>query len=619
MSSSDLSHASASAKPLRLWPGVIIVAVQWAARFGLPLVSPDLTVYAVIAGLAGALAIVIWWLAFSRAPWFDRVAAIVLMIAALAATYPFLDVSIATGAMGMIFPMLALPGLCLAFVVWAVVSRGWPVGVRRATMAITIVASCAVWTLARTGGFTGAFDNDMAWRWSATPEDRVIALGDDTPAAPADVTPPPPVAAVTPVLPTLATAAPAAVAPSDAVPAPVSDRMNASLDWPGFRGRDRDGVVRGVRIATDWSASPPKELWRRPIGPGWSSFSVHGDVFYTQEQRGQDEIVAAYRVSTGAPVWKHRDAARFWESNGGPGPRGTPTISNGRIYTFGATGIVNVLDEATGRVIWTRNAGLDANVKVPDWGFSSSPLLVDDLVIVAAAGRLVAYDRASGTPRWTGPDGGQGYSSPQLLAIHGVPQIVLLDAKGATSVSAADGAKLWSATVTSSGMSAPVVQPAMTSDGDVLITAGDITGMHRFAIANGSDGWSATTRWSTIGLKPYFNDFVVHEGHAYGFDGSLLACIDVTDGARKWKGGRYGNGQLMLLPEQDLLLVITEEGELALVSATTDKFSELARMPAISGKTWNHPVLAGDVLLVRNGEEMAAFRLAMQERAHEDR
>jgi outer membrane protein assembly factor BamB len=384
--------------------------------------------------------------------------------------------------------------------------------------------------------------------------------------------------------------------------------------WPGFRGRDRDGVVRGVRIDTDWSVSPPALLWRRPVGPGWSSFAVQGDLLYTQEQRGEDEIVAAYRVSTGAPVWRHRDAARFWESNGGPGPRATPTIAGDRVYAFGATGILNVLRAADGLLVWSRDVAADSDVGVPDWGFSSSPLLVGDIVVVAAAGRLMAYDRATGAPRWSGDDAGQGYSSPHALTHDGEPQILLLAGGGVTSVAPSDGTRLWELTLTSSGLAAPIVQPALAGDGDLLVSTGDQSGVHRVAIARGAGGWTVEERWRSTGLKPYFNDFVVQDGYAFGFDGSILACIDLADGTRRWKGGRYGSGQLVLLADQRLLLVVSEEGELALVAAAADGFTELARIPGITGKTWNHPVVAGDILLVRNGEEMAAFRLPLVSR-----
>ena len=182
----------------------------------------------------------------------------------------------------------------------------------------------------------------------------------------------------------------------------VADPTSVGFTWPGFRGPARDSVIRGVRIETDWSRTPPAALWRRPIGPGWSSFAVSSELLYTQEQRGEEEIVAAYRLSTGEPVWAHRDSVRFWESNGGAGPRATPTLDRGRIYAFGATGILNALDARNGAAIWSRNVATDADVKVPDWGFASSPLRFGDLVIVAAAGKLVAYDAATGAPRWSG-------------------------------------------------------------------------------------------------------------------------------------------------------------------------------------------------------------------------
>jgi outer membrane protein assembly factor BamB len=494
-------------------------------------------------------------------------------------------------------------------------------------MAAAIVLACAAFTLVRTGGVSGEGTADLHWRWTPTPEERLLAEAGEMPAAPASPAP-----AASPTRPSTPPAAgspeasasvpPAARQPEEpsaarvadepaAVPSAAAPAATARAAWPGFRGPARDGIVPGLRIATDWAKTPPVELWRRPIGPGWSSFAVRGNLVYTQEQRGDDEIVSCYDLATGQPVWTHRDAARFWESNGGAGPRATPTLGHGRVYTLGATGIMNALDAGTGAVVWSRNAASDTGATNPGWGFAGSPLVFDDLVIVATSGRLAAYHAATGEPRWLGPAGGAGYSSPHLATIDGVPQVLLTRGARTTSVAPADGSVLWEH---SWQPAVSIVQPAVVGDGDVLVAAGDAmggAGIRRLDVARGTAGWTAAERWTSRGLKPYFNDFVVHEGHAFGFDGSILASMDLADGARKWKGGRFGHGQILLLAEQDLVLVLSEEGELALVGATPDEFRELARFKAIEGKTWNHPVLVGDVLLVRNGEEMAAFRLSL--------
>jgi outer membrane protein assembly factor BamB len=322
-------------------------------------------------------------------------------------------------------------------------------------------------------------------------------------------------------------------------------------------------------------------------------------------------MVTAYRLSTGEPVWRHSDPVRFYESNGGAGPRATPTLDKERVFAHGATGIVNALDARTGKLLWSHDSSADTEVPVPGWGFSSSPLVVDDRVIVAASGALIAYDAATGERRWLMKSRGGSYSSPHLMTINGVDQIVLMGGKGTTSVAVADGTVLWD----NPWAGAPMVQPALLPGGDLLTTSADAMGglgVRRLGLMHGPGGWTVAERWTSRGLKPYFNDYVIHKDHAYGFDGNILSSVNLESGERAWKGGRYGNGQMLLLADQDLLLVISEEGELALVSATADKFTELARFPALNAKTWNHPVLVGDVLLVRNGEEMVAFRLSLR-------
>jgi outer membrane protein assembly factor BamB len=621
-------------KEPRLWAGMVIVALIVLVRYVIPFFIPEADLSGVLVGMVGAALILIWWLFFSRVPWSERIGSLVVIAVAVIAIKPLVHASISNGFMNRMFYVYAAPAsVAPALVLWAVFSRRLSTRARWATMIATIFLACALWMLLRTNGITGDAGAQLAWRWTQTAEERLLAKGEESVAAPTPADAPadadkaaaavqPPAAPLTPATePATAAAATgdvsmpktaAALTPAPAA-SPVGAPAMARVDWPGFRGSARDGIVHGVRIGTDWSSGPPVKMWQRPIGPGWSSFAVQGDLLFTQEQRGDEEMVVAYRVHTGEPVWRHRDAARFWESNGGAGPRGTPTLHNGRVYALGATGILNVLDAGNGASVWSRNVASDCQKQIPMWGFSSSPLIVRDMVVVAAAGKLAAYDLATGKPRWFGPNGGGGYSSPHLATIGGLEQIVFLSAKGVTGINLADGSELWQY----AWEGTPILQPALTSDGDVLVASGDAMGgmgIKRLAVTHASDSWSVAERWSSSGLKPYFSDFVVHNGHAFGFDGRILSCIDLKDGTRKWKGGRFGQGQLVLLPDQDLLLVVSEEGELALVSATPDKFTEVARLPGIEGKTWNHPVVVRDTLFVRNDQEMAAFKLPVSGR-----
>lgn len=559
-------------KPLRLWPGIVLAILLLLIRYIILLFKPETFGFAVMGGLAISLVIMIWWVFFSSAPRIERWSAVVLMIAGLVVTFLFLHKSISTGNMGMMFPMHSIPVVTLAIVAWAVVSKRLSVNLRHATMVIFILLACGGWILIRSEGINGYGRPQLVWRWAKTSEERLLAkTGDNL------------------LTMTLDSAA-----------------MATEAEWPGFRGPDRDDIVYGVRIQTDWSKTPPIEIWRRSIGPGCSSFAVHGAFLYTQEQRGEYEMVTCYNIKTGEPVWIHRDSTRFWDSHAGAGPRSTPALSNGRVYTLGATGILNVLDANNGKLVWSQNVASETNTKSPNWAFAGSPLVVNDLVIAAVAGTLIACDRSTGSLRWSLPAGGDCYSSPHLFNIKGVEQMLIMNETGLTGVDPGSGQVLWK----HEWKGNPILQPALTSEGDILISSSATSGIRRLTVLKGPDGWTAKECWTSAGMKPNYDDFVVHKGNLYGYDGLFLACIDTEKGNTKWRGGRYG-GQLILLADQDLLLVLSEKGELALVRAIPEQFSELARFPAIEGKTWNHPVLVGDVLVVRNAQEMAAFRLPL--------
>lgn len=381
-------------------------------------------------------------------------------------------------------------------------------------------------------------------------------------------------------------------------------------DWPGFRGAARDGIVRGVSLAHEWKTQAPREVWKHPVGLGWSSFAVVDGRVYTQEQRGDDEVVSCWDLADGTPVWVHADPVRFSEAMGGVGPRATPTFARSRIFTLGATGLLNCLDAASGRSLWHVDVLDDTDARNLNWAMAGSPLVLNGQVIVSAGGSvgsIVAYDTKTGKRAWSGGDRTASYAAPRLATIAETEVILLFGGDGLAAHDVTSGQELWHFPW-SNGPKVNATLPVVLTSTSVLISSGYGQGS---AVLNvGGKGSEPELAWKSRQLKSKFNDPVIRDGFVYGLDEGILVCLDAATGKRRWKRGRYGYGQLLLV--EDLLLVLAENGSVAMVEATPEKFRELGRFEAISGKTWNHPVLVGDRLLVRNAAEMACFEMPLR-------
>jgi outer membrane protein assembly factor BamB len=406
--------------------------------------------------------------------------------------------------------------------------------------------------------------------------------------------------------------APLAPARTAAAPGvePSHDPGSAPPDWTGFRGASRDGHYQQGPIVTAWPAAFPP-LWKQPVGGGHASFAIASGRAFTIEQRGDEEVATAYDVRSGRELWAHGWRGAFRESMGGDGPRATPTWYDGIVYALGAEGELRALREGDGTRLWRTNILSDAGAANLEWGMAASPLVVDDLVIVAPGGRsgrsVLAYDRRSGRQVWGALDDKASYAAPQLATIHGVRQVLIFSSSRLASVRPEGGGLLWDFEWRGGGGAGiNVAQPIVLGD-RVFISTGYGVGSAMLQVHRTSDTWSATELWRSSRMKNQFTSSVHHDGFIYGLDEGILACISAADGERRWKAGRYGDGQVLLASGH--LLVSTDTGDLVLVRATPDGHQEIARSPAVTGRTWNHPAIADGILLIRNSNEMAAFDL----------
>lgn len=398
-------------------------------------------------------------------------------------------------------------------------------------------------------------------------------------------------------------------------------------DFPEFLGPARGNRV-DVALSTDWELNPPKLIWHKEeFGAGWSGFVAVNGYAITMEQRGENELVTCYEIESGDLQWAHAEVARHQTVPGGVGPRSTPTIAEGKVYTLGATGILLCLDGSDGHIIWKKNL-LDLIGTTPaedselvQWGRSASPLVDGGRVIVPlgiskiaggdrkAGASLIAFDTATGDELWRKGDHQVSYSSPTLMKFGGLRQIVVVCESEICGHDATTGEQLWEfAWPGNSAANASCSQPIQVSDDRLFVSKGYAHGASLLGVTQVGSEWRVEEIWHKLTvMKTKFTNPVLHDGYVYGLDDSILSCVDVETGDRQWKRGRYGHGQTLQAGDQ--LLVQAESGEVALVALDPDRFTELGRFEPISGKTWNNPCLYGNFLLTRNGQQAACYLL----------
>ncbi|MEM7785809.1 MAG: PQQ-binding-like beta-propeller repeat protein [Planctomycetota bacterium] len=573
---------------LRIWPAIVLLIGMVFFRYAHQLVEDGPAWIWMSSAFGPALCgllILAWWVLLSRATITERIGGTLALIGLAALAIGFSHPTM----IGPAIPVIVIPLATMAFAIGAILTSHWK-SFQRTWVAIALATIALCYTaLLRNDGMWGDFSAQFSWRFVPSIEEQLVESNVNF----------------------------QGIKLEESELASELDSMLENAEWPGFRGPLRDGVQRGTSISLDWEQNPPEQEWRISVGPGWGAFIVAGDLLFTQEQRGKMESVVCYSATDGRQIWIRNLESRFEDPLGGPGPRTTPELRGDDLFVMGASGNLAKLDAKNGNVKWEVDVQqLAGNDEPPMWGYSCSPAVNQsgELVVVyggkGGENGLLAFDTENGELVWSANAGDFSYGSPQFLDVQGKQTLALLSQSGLQLFEPQTGELVLDYDWQHEGYRA--LQPYVGGNGAVLIPTGLGTGTRRIDLQGDRDeSLSAKEIWTTRALKADFSDLVVFENYVYGFDGGIFTCLDFETGQRQWKGGRYGKGQVLLVEDSGALIVVTETGDLVLLKADPSKHVELARVKALEGKTWNHPVLVGDKLYLRNSQEAVCLKIKL--------
>ncbi len=380
-------------------------------------------------------------------------------------------------------------------------------------------------------------------------------------------------------------------------------------DWPQWRGPQQDGISRETGLLPQWPEKGPLELWRVPLGNGFSAVSVVGNGAFAVFGSNEGEFAAAFNAADGKTVWKTRLSDLLKNASYGDGPRATPAVDAGRVYALSGQGALRCLDAGDGHRIWGCDLLEEFGGKPPEYGFSASPVVMGNmLVVVAGAGNgktLAAFDKASGKVLWTALDDRIGYSTPRQVTIDGVSQIIVLTGEAVVSVSPKDGKEFWRQ-AWKTELDANVASPVISGN-RLFISTGYSTGCALFELSAKDGKPAAKELWANKKMKNYFSTSVLVDGYLYGFDNNKLTCLDFHTGKTRWQTGGFNRGSLIVADGK--LIIFGDQGLLALAEISPDSYKEISKFQFCDERTWTVPTLSGGRLFLRNEKELACLKV----------
>ena len=388
-----------------------------------------------------------------------------------------------------------------------------------------------------------------------------------------------------------------------------------AADWPQWLGPNRDGVSSETGLQKDWPDSIPPVLWRTPLGEGFSGIAVARGAVYTMFAEGEDEYAVCLDAATGKERWRVKTGSKFSDWEGGNGPRATPAVDADRVFFLGANGQLYALDVDDGKTAWFHVFQTEYRSEPPHWGFSTSPLIEGELLIVEAGGvagrSFIAFHKTTGEIAWASQDDAPSYASPIAITVSDIRQIVFFPATGLVGVAPKDGQLLWRHPW-ETGPNVNAATPLFLAPDKIFISSGYGKGATVIQLISQNGQIAVKTVWRNRSMKNHFATSVHHQGYLYGFDNAILKCIAADTGQEQWRKRGFQKGSLIFF--DDHLIILGEQGKLALVEATPEAYREIASAQVLSPRCWTAPSLAHGLLYLRNHTEMICLDLRSGER-----